>query len=134
LPNGRQPCILVVDDEPSVLTLLEIALREYGFVVLSALGGEKAVRLFEEHQASIDLVLLDVQMPRLDGVQTLQRLRALAPDVRCCLMSGSTGRYSQADLMALGVVRVLDKPFSSMHHLATTLLQVASPVHQEGPR
>jgi CheY-like chemotaxis protein len=134
LPDGRHPRLLVVDDEPSVLTLLEIALREYGFDILAALGGEKAVRLFEQHQGSIDLVLLDVQMPGLDGVQTLQRLRSISRDIRCCLMSGSTGRYSQDDLMALGVLRVLEKPFSSMQHLAATLWRLATPVPQEGPR
>jgi CheY-like chemotaxis protein len=129
---GRRPELLIVDDEPSVLLLLEIALREAGFVVWPARGGAEAVRLYERHHGSIDLVLLDVQMPDLDGVQTLLRLQALDPHVRCCLMSGCTGRYSQEELLTLGVVRILPKPFGSITQLSTILWGLADSCEQGG--
>ncbi len=71
------------------------------------------------------VVLLDVQMPEMDGPQTLSALRAVAPDVRCVFMSGNTGRYSPEELRALGGSRMLQKPFKSMDHLIEILRAAA---------
>jgi len=107
----RLPCVLVVDDEAMVRTLLEVALRRAGLEVLSAEGGSSAVRLFEEHRGRIGCVLLDVRMPGLDGPQTLRALRRLDPDVVFCFMTGYPGEHTVAELLALGPARLFDKPF-----------------------
>jgi CheY-like chemotaxis protein len=125
--TGRSPVVLVVDDYPPVVEMLAMALRTAGFVVWSAVGGEQAVRLFERHRDSIDLVLLDVAMSGMDGPQTLAALRRIDPVVRCVFMSGNTGRYSQAELLALGAVLVLGKPFASVFGLAETLRALVTP-------
>lgn len=109
--SKQQRGILVVDDEPAVLQLLEVALRQQGFTVWRAGNGREALDLYQRHESAIELVLLDVQMGGLDGPQTLQALKERFPQVRCCFMSGSTGKYSFEDLMALGALRVLPKPF-----------------------
>jgi two-component system OmpR family response regulator len=115
------PEVLVVEDDPDVFRCLVLALQHHGFAVRQAGGGRQAVEEYRRHRGSIDLVLLDVQMPGLDGPQTFTLLREIDPHVRCVFMSGNTGRYSAEELIALGAARVLSKPFASMAGLAQTL-------------
>ena len=84
---------MVVDDESAVREVTAELLTSMGFGVLQAEGGGRACELFAEHGASIDLVLLDMTMPDMDGEQTLQALRALRPDVRVVVMTG----YAEED-------------------------------------
>ena len=67
--SGRTPShgILVVDDEAGVLRVLDLVLRQQGFAVWPAAGGVEAVELYRRHREAIDVVLLDVCMPGLDG-------------------------------------------------------------------
>jgi CheY-like chemotaxis protein len=101
----------VVDDDPHVLGLLQVALPASGFRVWTAQDGPSAVRLFEQLRAQICLVLLDVRMPHLDGPQTLGLLKAVDPDVVSCFMTGHPGDYSSADLESLGPRHCFFKPF-----------------------
>ena len=71
--SGR---ILLVDDEQSVQTLLTYPLRKDGYEVVSAQDGREALDRFAEQR--FDLVVLDIMMPRLDGIEVCRRLRALA--------------------------------------------------------
>jgi CheY-like chemotaxis protein len=119
--------VLVVDDDPTILHLLGLALPAHGLAVLCADSGTAAVSLYREHGASIDVVLLDVQMPGLDGPQTLAALQTLNPDVRCCFMSGQTGRCSPDDLLALGAADFFPKPFDSFNGLAQRLVRASGP-------
>jgi CheY-like chemotaxis protein len=107
----RKPCLLVVEDDEPVRTMLGVGLRHFGFAVLTAANGQQAVELYLAQRANIDLVLMDVQMPGLDGPQTLAQLRQLNPQVRCCFMSGYTGKYSDEELERLAGTAVLHKPF-----------------------
>jgi CheY-like chemotaxis protein len=100
LPPSRG--ILVVDDEPQVRRLLGLALRAQGSTVWSAAGGEEALAVYARRSGEIDLVLLDVRMPLLDGPRTLAVLQRLNPAVRCCFMSGATGQYTAEDLLQRG--------------------------------
>jgi two-component system cell cycle sensor histidine kinase/response regulator CckA len=88
---GRVPAegrrILVVDDEAGVRSVARRCLRRGGYEVIEARDGLEALDVFEEHE-NIDLVLLDLTMPRLDGMKTLSRLRARQPDLRVVLSSG----------------------------------------------
>lgn len=104
--------ILIVDDEPSVLGFLQKGLRLNGFTIWPAKTGKEAIEIYRNHRESIAAVLMDVRMPDLDGPATLAALRSISPDVRCCLMSGGIGNYSQEDLLASGAVHVLGKPFA----------------------
>ena len=121
-----KPEVLVVEDEPAVLKMLDVALRHYGFSVLQAGGGKEALRLFAQHRDTIDVVLLDVQMPDMDGPQTLAALRKLDPNLSCCFMSANVGKYAETNLVELGAAHVLGKPFSSIADLARTLWEVAT--------
>jgi len=105
------PTILVVDDEPVVVALLNAALKGQGFTVLPASGGEMAVELYRKLGQDIDLVLLDVRMPGMDGLATLAALRALNPAVLACFMTGDTGTYTGEELLQAGAATVFLKPF-----------------------
>ncbi len=128
-PNAlfaRPPEVLVVDDEAVVLGLLAAALRHYGLGMRQADSGEEAVRVYQGHRDTIDVVLLDVQMPGLDGPQTLTALRVLNPAVRVLFMTGDAGRYSHDQLLALGADRVLDKPFERLTDVIDALRGAAA--------
>jgi two-component system KDP operon response regulator KdpE len=70
----KKKLVLVVDDHPRVLTFIEIDLKLRGFSVITTTSGEKALELISSAQP--DIVLLDMVMPRMDGFETLKKLRA----------------------------------------------------------
>jgi two-component system OmpR family response regulator len=117
--------VLVVDDEPAILRMLDLVLQQRGFDVTTAAGGAEAVELYRRRPGVFALVLLDVQMPDPDGPETLAALRTIDPHVRCCFMSGYTGEYSVEQLLALGAAHVFEKPLPGLAELAEKLRDVA---------
>jgi len=109
LPDSvASPAILVVDDEPLIRMDVADALREAGFFVHEACDGVEALETLA--QAQVQLVLSDVQMPRLDGFGLARRLRAERPGLPVVLASGFVRADGvPADLTDLGPV--LAKPF-----------------------
>ena len=123
-PTPERPAgVLVVDDEPLVRDVLAAVLTRAGFRVWLAASGLEALEFYRRDAHLIDLILLDVVMPGLDGPATLLVLRTLNPNLLCCLMSGSMGNYTEEDLRGLGVRLLIHKPFN-LAHLATTLRQL----------
>ncbi len=122
---GRAPsAILLVDDEPEVRRLLELVLNCYGFTVHAAASGREAVEILRGQKHAIAVALLDVQMPGMDGLQTLKALQQVNPDIQAVFMSGNTGCYTEAELLALGAAAVMSKPFRSLDGLAQRLKQI----------
>jgi DNA-binding NtrC family response regulator len=117
---------LVVEDDPDVLRFLALALQHHGFAVRQARGGEQAVEVYRRHRDSVALVLMDVQMAGPDGPQTFAVLHDLDPKVRCCFMTGHAGTYSAEDLLALGAVRVFEKPFVNLREHMAVLRELAA--------
>jgi DNA-binding response OmpR family regulator len=115
-PGSREPssrlAILVVDDDQSLRTLLERGLAQGGFTVYLAKDGLEAVEFYGRQGSEVDLVLLDIRMPGLDGPQTLRALRKQHPAIRCCFISGHSGDYSQEELLGMGAEYYFEKPFS----------------------
>ena len=87
--------VLVVDDEPPVRMLAQQVLEEFGFGVLTAEDGLEAVETYRESGDAIDLILLDLTMPNMDGEQALRVIRELDPEVKVLLSSG----YSRNETM-----------------------------------
>ena len=83
--------VLLADDEEPLRVLIGSLLKRMGLRVLSAADGEQAVALFQQHAADITFVLLDLTMPKLDGVKTLAEIRRLRPKVKAVLTSGYNG-------------------------------------------
>jgi two-component system cell cycle sensor histidine kinase/response regulator CckA len=109
--SGAAMTVLVADDEPEVLSLVELLLGSLGARALPARDGREAVELFRQHRCEIDLVLLDVRMPTLDGPGACEAVRRLDPAARVWFMTGFAQGYTADDLLARGAEGVLDKPF-----------------------
>ena len=103
------PTILVVDDDPQIRTLLIDVLVEDGYAAHSAVDGVAAIKSFVENRP--DLILLDVDMPRLRGVETLVVLRALSPETRIIMISGKAEESEARRALALGAFDYITKPF-----------------------
>jgi DNA-binding response OmpR family regulator len=89
--SNSRPGILLVDAEPYLLTALALGLCRQGFKVWVAGHGLVAWQLYERHHAEIDFVLIDADMPGLDGAATLELLRGIDPDVQCWFMTNGAG-------------------------------------------
>ncbi len=130
--DSRPVDVLIADDEPIVRRLLEMALRAAGRRVLTAANGAEALRLYQDREGRVNLVLLDVQMPELDGPQTLAALRRITPDVRVAFMSGGSATYSDEDLLATGAIDFVQKPFHDLDAIVRRLCNlVTSPAHAQ---
>jgi len=103
--------ILIVDDEPAIRALLLAALPAQGFTVFAVADGQEALALYQQHQAEIAMILLDVRMPGMDGPKILESIREINPALRCCFMTGNPGQYTEQELLALGSACVVQKPF-----------------------
>jgi response regulator RpfG family c-di-GMP phosphodiesterase len=103
------PRILVVDDEPNVLLVLERVLERAGFDTATAPDGETALRLFGERGA--ELILSDLVMPGMDGIELLRRARELDPGVAFILLTGVSSIQDVASALELGADHYLRKPF-----------------------
>lgn len=107
--------ILVVDDEPRYLRLLEANLLTEGYEVVTAMDGEEAIEIFSAHPA--DLILLDVMMPRLDGFTTCQRIRQFST-VPIIILTAKGEEQDRVRGLDVGADDYLVKPFSVMELLA----------------
>jgi len=104
--------LLVIDDEAAILRLLQRALSSLGYRVTAFARGREALDDFRKHPDDFDLVLTDLTMPELDGMQVAQQLHALRPDLPILLMSGIGADGRAAALSAAGVRGTLEKPLT----------------------
>jgi anti-anti-sigma factor len=117
--------VLVVDDDATAQGVLAARLRREGYQVWVADHGYQAVELYRRRREEIAAVLLDVQLPGMDGPHTLTALQRLCPVVCCCFMRENPACYTEDALKALGAVRVFQKPFpfsevnGMLHQLAS---------------
>ena len=107
--------ILIADDEPRYLRLLEANLRTEGYEVVTAQGGLQGLEVFSNQP--IDLVLLDVMMPRLDGFSTCQRLREFS-NVPIIILTAKGEEQDRVRGLDLGADDYMVKPFSATELLA----------------
>lgn len=102
--------MLVVDDERSIRALIRDVLSR-GYKVLTAAGGDDAMRMFEQHAGEIAAVVTDVQMPGIDGGQLVEWLKERAAHLPIIMMSGHTGNVPLEHLLQQPNVAWLPKPF-----------------------
>ncbi len=103
--------ILVVDDEPSMLRYLQTLLEVDSYEVTAVQSGDQALRQVKDGRAAPDLVLLDLLMPGMDGLQTLEQLRQARPTLRVVMLSCVTDTRKVAQAIKLGAQDYLTKPF-----------------------
>lgn len=105
--------ILLVEDETAVRTALTQFLRRQGYHVLIAANGEEALSVAEEYDGEIDLLLSDVVMPRMNGIELAHRLTAERKTLRVLLISGYTDKEYFSDELLSHPLAFLQKPFST---------------------
>src|SRR4026207_2103947 len=105
---STQPLVLVADDEPRITKLVAIALSEEGFRVVTANGGEQALQKAEEVRP--DIILLDIVMPDLDGIEVMRQLRERRP-VPVILLTAKGSTADQAQGLDLGADAYTAQPF-----------------------
>jgi CheY-like chemotaxis protein len=103
---------LVVDDQVEVLAALQLMLNMRGYEVLAAAGGTEALRVVQEHPGKVEVVVTDYAMPEMNGLQLIERLRAVDAALQFVAISGNAPPAEVASLLAAGVVDFLAKPFS----------------------
>ena len=114
MPNSRsragerRETILLVEDEPAVRRLFVRALAREGYRIHEARDGQEAVELFRRHGPSIDLLVTDLRMPQMGGVELARRLRAERPEMKLLCVSG----YAGHDDVPVIDAEFLAKPFS----------------------
>ncbi|MGY8825813.1 MAG: response regulator [Candidatus Latescibacterota bacterium] len=95
-----------MDDEKAVRDMLFMVLARFNYQVLIAAGGLEGMELYREHAECIDLVLLDLSMPRMSGLEVLVELQALKPDIRVAILTGFSDDHPE-----LAGIELIYKPF-----------------------
>ncbi len=106
----RAPRILLVDDEQPIQTLLSFPLQRDGYEVVQASDGREALARFSEQQ--FDLVVLDLMLPRMDGLEVCQRLRAKGSTVPIIMLTAKSEEIDKVVGLELGADDYITKPFS----------------------
>lgn len=110
LPPGTEN-VLLVEDEASIQDILGSVLRNAGYQVKPALDGAEAIEAILSSTEHLDIVVLDLNMPRLGGMEVLKVLRDRWPEVPVLIITGNMNTTIQAELKALGQDNVMEKPF-----------------------
>jgi two-component system KDP operon response regulator KdpE len=120
--------ILVVDDEPDLVTILTKYFSEAGYAVDAAAHGGDALIAVSHYRP--DVVVLDVMMEGLNGVQVLERIRALDPAIRVIMISGSTDASLKPRAMAMGAFAYVAKPvgLGQLHQTVAAALGMSDPL------
>ena len=123
-PNRDKPVtlhghVLIIDDELGVREALEDILENAGLTTVCAANGREGLLLYQSQQPNIDLVILDLSMPGLTGVETLTALRTLNPQVQVLLSSGYNQGEALADMPLPQQVAFIQKPYSNDQLLET---------------
>jgi CheY-like chemotaxis protein len=108
-PSGTE-MVLLAEDDYTVRTLTKNLLQENGYTIIEAVNGEEAIRKFMDHAGEIQLLLLDVIMPKKNGWEAFDTIRRVRPDIRVIFMSGYTADVFLQRAIPEEEMNVLAKP------------------------
>lgn len=106
--NGKMPVILIVDDEESIRESLQLILEDT-YTILTVTNGQEAIELIEKND--VDIVLLDLFMPVMDGRETLNRLKDIAPDIDVVVVTAINSVKEAVECIRQGAYDYITKPF-----------------------
>jgi two-component system, cell cycle sensor histidine kinase and response regulator CckA len=109
--NGGSETILVAEDESTLREYLRVILEEKGYSVLLACDGSEGMELFSKHQEQIALVISDLGMPKLDGLNLLRKIKELEPNARVIMTSGLVDPDRKVEILRAGAKDFLAKPY-----------------------
>jgi len=133
---GGDETILIVDDEDGVRSVLTRILERAGYSVIQAEDGLRGVEIFRERAGKIDLVVLDMAMPRMSGSEAYERFVEIDPGTRILISSGYSEEGRAAEILARGAKGFLKKPYGNETVLAmvrATLDQTSAPEGRRPP-
>jgi len=113
LPNRSwTEAILIIEDEEMLLQLEKSIFERLGYTIFSAANGIDGYEMFRQHNSSIDLVILDMNLPKMDGPETLRRMKEINPAVKVLLISGSELPHQSSNHAIIGSANAfIQKPF-----------------------
>ncbi|MBI2876229.1 MAG: response regulator [Candidatus Tectomicrobia bacterium] len=119
MPTGNGEMVLVVDDEASIREITRATLETYGYRVIMAGDGEEAIALYLQHQAEIQVVLMDIMMPVMEGMISIRALREMNRHLKILAVSGLPTDELIQEATAMGVQAFLRKPYTGEKLLNT---------------
>jgi PAS domain S-box-containing protein len=126
-PHGNGEVILIVDDEPDIVSGMQKMLERHNYRVFTALNGEKAMDVIGRNEQKIDVLVTDMMMPEMDGMALIRAVRGLFPELKIIASSGlgtdMGGNARANELKTLGVAAFLPKPYST-NKLLNTIYQL----------
>lgn len=127
--SGDAEWILVVDDEAEILATTKVALEAYNYHVLTANDGIEAIALCAQYKHQIAVALVDMMMPSMDGLTTIQTLRKLNPLIKTIIISGFVSNDKLRE--ASGIKNFIAKPYTIQDLLQTLQTVLSNPVEKQ---
>ena len=129
---SEQRMVLIVDDEDICLSITSKMVEKIGLPVMTARDGIEALEIYQLHSHEIGCVLLDIQMPRMNGIEAFRRLKSICRNVQVVIASGYLYTANQSLIEPLKPAGYLKKPitFDDLSVMVTKCLQAAG---QPGP-
>ncbi|GFE70097.1 response regulator [Chroococcus sp. FPU101] len=112
LSDGNGQMILIVDDESLIREIAQSALEEHNYRTLTANDGIEAIALYAQYQHEIDVVLIDLMMPEMDGITAIRALQKINPQLKFIVTSGLASSSKLNNITDLGVSTFLAKPYT----------------------
>ena len=110
--------VLIAEDEAAIREIIAITLKRAGYEVTEAVDGEQALALYSEHGDEFDVVLLDIMMPNVDGLEVCKRLRSVSTTVGIIMLTAKTQEMDKVSGLLMGADDYITKPFSPSELMA----------------
>ncbi len=110
--SEQEKTILLIDDEEIVINISEMMLKRLGYRVLKAHSGYEGLQLFKENKSKIDFIISDLEMPKMNGKEVMDKLRKIDPQIKVMLSSGALTDADEKTVMNKGFNGFLKKPYS----------------------
>ncbi len=127
---GAKKCVLLVDDDESILEAGRQVLQHFGFAVMTAQNGEDAVRLYQDRFPAIDVVILDLNMPGMGGDDCLREIMIIDPTSKVIMSSGTAPKHLLKRFRRDGAQHFLGKPY----HVNDLIKTIRSAIRSEQRR
>jgi two-component system response regulator RegA len=109
----EKPLILIVDDDVDICFLMATAIQSDGVEIITAHSGREALRLYEQHHP--ELVLLDIQLPEMSGIEVLSKMKEIDEDIQVIMVTAYATIETAVQAMKLGALDYICKPFKLPH-------------------
>ena len=110
--SAQEKTILLIDDEETVINISEMMLIRLGYRVLKAHSGYEGLKLFEENKSAIDLIISDLEMPKMNGKEVMDELREIDPKIKVMLSSGGLTEADEKNVINKGFDGFIKKHYN----------------------